>query len=204
MKKWPYITTMLFLAILYLSGQYFIHDSRFGEIVSMLLAIIAAVAFWMEFRNNERVNEAQLVMELNHQFISDEHLSDVEYVLEKYYSQYTEAKKHGKNCADINLDISFDYDDKSRQYLVNYLVHLEGIAALIDEGVIRLNAITDLMAYRYFIAVNNPIVQEKELLPCRDYYRGCFRIYEKWSKALGEDKIPMAEYNLLASYKEDY
>lgn len=49
------------------------------------------------------------------------------------------------------------------------------------------------MAYRYFIAVNNPIVQKYELIPYKDYYQGCFKLYEKWSKELGEDKVPMVD-----------
>ena len=88
-------------------------------------------------------------------------------------------------------------DKQERQHLVNYLVHLEGIAALVHEGVLRSKVVTNLMAYRYFIAVNNPIVQKNELLPYEDYYQGCFAIYEKWSKTLGQDKVPMNEYALI-------
>ena len=94
---------------------------------------------------------------------------------------------------EIPFGIDLDVFDERRQSVINYLVHLEGIAALVNEGVLHLNVITDLMAYRYFIAVNNPVVQEKELYPFQDYYRGCFRIYEKWSKSLEAEKIPMAE-----------
>lgn len=57
----------------------------------------------------------------------------------------------------------FGIDKPDRQSLVNYLVHLEGVATLVNTGVLRLKTINDLMAYRYFIAVNNPVVQELEL-----------------------------------------
>ena len=40
-------------------------------------------------------------------------------------------------------------EKEDRQYLVNYLVHLEGIATLVNTGVLRLSTINDLMAYRY-------------------------------------------------------
>ena len=69
---------MVLLVALYLTGQYIAQDNEFASAVSTILAIIAAVAFWMEFRSNERINEAQLIMELNHQFISSEQLSQVE------------------------------------------------------------------------------------------------------------------------------
>lgn len=196
MRKRPYIVAMVLLVALYLAGQYIAQDNEFASAVSTILAIIAAVAFWMEFRSNERINEAQLIMELNHQFISSEQLSQVEWALEKYYARYLKAKEGGNDNAVIELDIDLDMEKPSRQNLVNYLVHLEGIAALVSEGVLHLDTITDLMAYRYFIAVNNPIVQKKELLPYEDYYRGCFRIYDEWSKKIGADKVPMAEYAL--------
>lgn len=193
MRKRPYIVAMVLLVTLYLSGQYIAQGNDFATIVTTILAIVAAVAFWMEFRSNERINEAQLIMELNDQFISNPQFNKVELELEKYYVQYREARRTGTSVEEIPFGIDLDAFDEDRQSVINYLVHLEGIAALVNEGVLHLNVITDLMAYRYFIAVNNPIVQKKELLPYQEYYRGCFRIYEKWSQALGTDKVPMSE-----------
>lgn len=192
MKKRSYIAAMIALIALFLVGQYYIEDNVYIDIITTILAIIAAVAFWMEFRSNERINEALLIMELNDQFISNSQFSGVELELEKYYSQYLDAQRLGKNIDTIAFGIDMDEFDEKRQSVVNYLVHLEGIAALVNEGVLHLKVITDLMAYRYFIAVNNPIIQEKELLPYRDYYQGIFRIYETWSRELGEGKVPMA------------
>ena len=197
MKKTPYIIAMVFLVALYLMGQHFFDAGFFTNIVATVLAIIAAVAFWMEFRSNERINEAQLVMELNDQFITNEKMSDVEWALEKYYHAYMETKRTGGNTNSIQLELNLEITDRTRQDLVNYLVHLEGIATLVNEGVLHLNVITELMAYRYFIAVNNPIVQKYELIPYKDYYQGCYKLYEKWSKELGEDKVPMAEFALV-------
>lgn len=198
MRKRPYIATMIALVALFLVGRFYITESAYVEIITTVLAIIAAVAFWMEFRSNERINEAQLIMELNDQFISNPQFNKVELELEKYYAAYKAAKQQGQDVSRIPFGIDLDVFDEDRQSVINYLVHLEGVAALVNEGVLHLNVITDLMAYRYFIAVNNPVVQKKELYPYQDYYRGCFRIYEKWSEALGEDKIPMAENALKA------
>lgn len=203
LRKRPYIVAMVLLVALYLTGQYISQDNAFTSAVSTVLAIVAGVAFWMELRCTERINEAQLIMELNNQFVSNPQFSYVELDLEKYYSQYVDARRKGKNVNEIPFSIDLEQYDEKRQSLVNYLVHLEGIAALVNEGVLHLNVITDLMAYRYFIAVNNPIVQDKELLPFKDYYQGIFSIYENWSVSLGEDKVPMDENNLLKkSYSE--
>lgn len=197
MKKKPYIAAMVLLVCFYLAGQYFIRDNVYASTVTTVLAIIAGVAFWLELRNNERISEAQLIMELNNQFISNPQLTMVELELEKYYALYMEAEKNGSPKDAIPFGIDLDCFDENRQSLVNYLVHLEGIAALVNEGVLHLDVITDLMAYRYFIAVNNPIVQKKELLAYQNFYHGCFQIYEKWSREQGEDKVPMSENRLV-------
>ena len=81
-------------------------------------------------------------------------------------------------------------DGPDRQNLVNYLVHLEGIASLVNTGVLRLETITDLMAYRYFIAVNNPIVKELELKPYAAFYQGIYMIYDSWAEIVG-DAMPL-------------
>lgn len=71
---------------------------------------------------------------------------------------------------------------KEYQMLINYLVYLESFAPLVLTGQVKLVDIDDTFGYRYFIAMNNPIVQKYELLKEADYYCGCIRLYEKWLK----------------------
>jgi hypothetical protein len=51
------------------------------------------------------------------------------------------------------------------------------------------------MAYRFFIAVNNPELQEKELFKFPEYYKGCFKLYKEWSQYRNKHdlKIPMED-----------
>lgn len=193
MKKIPYIVTMVMLIGLYLLGRYCMADYINTEVISTILAIVAAVAFWMEYKSNERVNEAQLIMELNDQFVTNPQFSRVEWELEKYYDAYIKAKAKGEDTEELTLGLNLDILCKERQYMVNYLVHLEGIAALVSEEILHLKVISNLMAYRYFIAVNNPVVQQTELYPFKEYYGGIFRLYEKWCQEFGEENVPMAE-----------
>lgn len=175
----------------YLLGQYFWHWEWLTETVATIIAIIAAVAFWLEYHENKLLNEAQFIMELNEQFLSDSGLSYVEWELEKYFNHYRKDTLTEDYCE--IFEEQFNLEKRERQYLVNYLVHLEGIATLIKNGVIHLSAIENLMSYRYFIAVNNPIVQKLELLEYSDYYKGCFAIYDAWVEELQEqgDVPPM-------------
>ena len=202
MKKRHYFLLMVVLCALFVLGRYCLPNGAYLEIITTCLAIVAAISFFMELKSTERINEAQLVMELNNQFITNAEFSQVELELEKYFYAYQAAGSPASRENGIPFGIDLDVFDKNRQSLVNYLVYLEGIAALVNEGVLHLNVITDLMAYRYFIAVNNPYVQDKELLPSRDYYRGILCIYDDWSKTIGADKVPIANYSLAKYSKE--
>jgi len=187
---------ILFITLIvcaYIAGQYFFHWEWLTETVATIIAIIGAVAFWLEYRENKLLNEAQFIMELNAQFLSDSNLSDIEWELDKYYNNYRKGSLTKEYCD--SFEKKFDFEERDRQKLVNYLVHLEGIAALIKNGVIHFDAINDLMSYRYFIAMNNPIVQALELLEYPDYYKGCFGIYDTWVKELQKQNITPPMYH---------
>lgn len=196
------------LSCLYILGQRFCDWEWLTETVATLLAIVAAVAFWLEYHENKLLNEAQFIMELNEQFLSDSNLSDVEWELEKYFNRY--RKNELTKEEEEEFEKKFALENRERQHLVNYLVHLEGIAALVNNGVIHLDAIDDLMSYRYFVAVNNPIVQRLELLEYPEYYKGCIGIYDAWVGELLRQEITPPMYhekknNLIKKYekKED-
>lgn len=174
--------------------------SEASDIVVTVLTIVAGVTFWLEYHHNSKVNEAQFIMELNNQFISNKHMITIEHKLEQFYALVKDDKKMDEKrrrevkAAEETLRTVFALESIDRQYLVNYLVHLEGIATLVQSGVIKLSTITDLMSYRYFIAVNNPVVQELEILPYRDFYQGIVTLYPLWKRKL-KDKPPMWRYH---------
>lgn len=154
------------------------------------LAILTAVAFFLEYHQNNKVNEAQFVIDLNNQFINEGNIAVVEHDLEMYFTHPKERKKYESEFLK-----KYALEEKAHQDFVNYLVHLEGMAALVNDGVLRLSAINDLMAYRYFIAVNNPVVQKFELIPYQDYYQGLIRLFPKWARK-NKDSMPMIESRL--------
>ncbi len=167
-----------------------------STVIETVLLIVAGVAFWLEFYHKNRVEEAKFIIDLNNQFITDPNMTQVEHVLEQYYYAVKEVKTKAEiREFEEKIRDMFSIDNPERQSLVNYLVHLEGIATLVNTGVLRLKAINDLMAYRYFIAVNNPIVQELELFPYKEYYNGCFDIYRGWKKYIKD--MPLIETPLI-------
>ena len=152
-------------------------EDKTSVIAGMLSGVLAAVAAGLvlfQLRENEKeqirqndIAEATFIMQHNQSFIQDKNMCDVQHLLE-------EQAHYGRKEEIIN--------DENRQHFVNYLVHLEGLAPLIIEGLLNLEHIDDLLSYRFYLAVNNKELQEKELKPFADYYRGCFKIYKIWTE----------------------
>lgn len=159
-----------------------------------IVALAAMALVFIELRQNKKINEAQLIKDINSEFINNQQLSNVERKLEVYYDEYKRAKTTDER-EKIHLDLCMDIGGSERQDLVNYLVHLEAVASLVNNDAIRLDSVDDLIAYRFFIAVNNRVVQEHELLPFKDYYRGCYTLYERWKGVMIRKhlEIPMKE-----------
>lgn len=188
-----YILLMLIIICTYLSCQFFYAWSWLTETVATVIAIISAIAFWLEYHENKLLNEAQFIMDLNGQFIGDENMSNVEWDLEKFFNKYRNEELTEEYIKEF--EEKYALEKIERQHLVNYLVHLEGIAALVKSKVLRIKTIDDLMSYRYFIAMNNPVVQKLELLEYPDFYKGCVDIYDSWVNALENQGINPPMYD---------
>lgn len=97
------ILIITIIVCLYLLDQYFWDWEWLTETVATIIAIVAAVALWLEYHENKLLNEAQFIMELNEQFLSDSNLSYVEWELEKYYNHFRkgELQSVGKRSREI-------------------------------------------------------------------------------------------------------
>lgn len=147
------------------------------------LAIFTAVAFFLEYHQNNKLNEAQFVIELNNQFFNEGKMPTVEFDLERYFV----AKKKENVAAELRA--KYGPDNEAHQDLVNYLVHLEGIADLVNNGMLWISSIHDLMAYRFFIAVNNSVMRELELDEFPEYYQDIHALYPVWKKLMARKKV---------------
>ena len=182
----------------------FIHQSTrdlsFDSIrnrLTTLFAIISALAFWLQFKKTERLNESNYVMNLNNQFINNKNMTKIEHELELYYNQYIEVKKklgrdmEANDINEIRLGINLSRTSEDCQTLIDYLVYLESLAIMVENGVIRIQDVDDLFSYRFFLAVNNPVVQEHELLPFSDFYQGTYRLCRRWIQNHRRKQIPI-------------
>ena len=58
--------------------------------------------------------------------------------------------------------------------------------------------------YRFYLAMNNKEIQEKELCAEYQYYKGCFKLYEEWTKYRKEHRLEILLENNALDQTEAY
>lgn len=187
-------TLNLFLGkVIGLSDEQINTVSGTGEVVVALGAAILIIYQLEQEKDIEQeendIEEAQFILQYNQSFIQDPNMTKVESILERYMN---------------GVDRGNFLNDSNRQDFVNYLVYLECMATLILRNTIRLDRCDDLLAYRFFLAMNNPVLQEEEIFPYANYYLGCLKLYEKWKKYRKTNglEIPMEKESPLDRWVE--
>ncbi|GEM_PF-4642633 len=164
-------------------------DLAQGEIIASLLATVFLVIQLRrenctEYQQN-LIQQCDFVKEYNQMFIENNEMAEVESRLEAFFVAYVEFQRTKDQntisgaykvlAQDMGLPGSVE-----RQEYINYLVYLEGLSASVLNYAMSIEVINNLFGYRYFVAVNNPVIQEKELLFYSEYYQGIFKVYRKW------------------------
>ncbi len=164
--------------LIYVSQQSDGAVAALSQLTSGVVSAIAAGFVLYELRNGEQerihqndIEEASFLLQYNQAFIQDSNMTEVESLLE-------DQAFYGRTDPIITSE--------NRQKFVNYLVYLEGLAPLILRGILTFEHIDDLMAYRFYLAVNNPEIQEKELKRFAGDYRGCYKLYKLWTQYRNE------------------
>jgi len=169
MKKNKSITIIsIVLLSVALIGSLFLDDvigSRISNVVTIITAIIGAVALFFQFKRDKDLNEASFVVDYSVQFYDIYQLQDILNELEN-------CRKNKKYKIDM---------DKYYKDIVGYLQWLESLAALVNNRILSISKIDDVLSYRFFLIVNNKQVQDFEIIPCKEYYRGIYNLYESWS-----------------------
>ncbi len=176
---------------------------RYGESVG---ALIAAALVVNELRRDaeaeekeNKIQQSRFIKDFNQAFITNPDMMFIERALEAYYGHF---RKYVEDNKIINEDNTIKYivpkptdlenqnaklralfsepGTNSRQRLINYLVYLEGLATVIRNEAMTIENVDSLLGYRFFIAVNNPIVCELELEPFKNDYRGIHTLGEDW------------------------
>lgn len=186
MKLKEKITTYTLLVIMCVG---IIVGSFFGEvgniistIVTSLTAIISAVAVYIQMKKDADITQTEFLLEFSKFFYTFEGTQIIEQKIDRA----------------MEKNQIYEYTDDDYLYLCDYLLWLEGLASMVMDKSLTISLINDLYNYRFFAVVNNPMIQEKELVKFSSYYPGIFKLHKKWvdyRKAKGQP-IMQEEFDL--------
>lgn len=149
-------------------------DDGFLKHAEAVVGIIAALlVVWQLGRgasaekSETLLQQSSFIKDFNFSFLSQHEFLEVERELEKCYVE----------GADLKIG---DPGTPERQKYIDYLVYLESLATVIQNGAMEIENVDSLMAYRFFVAVHNETLQKEELLKYSIHYRGIYWMYEKW------------------------
>jgi len=191
-KKSTFITIgSIFLLCIGLFSTLILDDgiaSRIAEIVTVITAVVGAIALYLQFKRDKSINEANFLLEFWKSFSENQHLISIQRKCdEDMYSK----KTHFTNE---------DYED-----IITYAQWLEALCATINRDVLMFDFIDDMYNYMFFVFVNNKYIQKVELLPNIKYYQGIFKAYNSWVKYLKKHKKEvMLEENSFADAVSQY
>lgn len=168
------IVFMIAALLIFIFGCTVFPLSEVATVVTTVTAIVGAFAIWFQMKRERDIHEAEFVMNYNTSFIENEEFVQLENQLEEYKKKMEQTGERR-----LNKEI---LTESNRQSFINYLVYHEALAVFVKKGILSIENIDDLFAYRFFLIMNNPEVQEKELCPEAIYYHGCFWLHKTWTE----------------------
>ena len=149
-------------------------SSKLYDFVTLATAVIGAIALFIQFKKDKQINEASFLMDFSASFYDRYDCAELVRLLDDYDTK----------------DANFSYEENTG-VIVRYMQWVESIGAIIDSGAVSIKSIDQTLGYRFFIIVNNKIIQENELIPYRFYYLGTFELYEKWYNYKKKHGLPV-------------
>lgn len=171
--------------------------------VELAVGGIGFLGVILTLRADHRIKVAEFIAEYNLTFLTAPQFTEVERKLEGCNDAYRKfilnRVENGETLFEEYCDkvfgtkhYQFENEYMHRKYaqngettphyqsIVNYLVYLESFATLITQRRVKIKEVDDLFGYRFFIAVNNPVLQQNELLPYKQFYKGIYKAYIRW------------------------
>jgi len=170
MKRTILITLGIFLIAIISNSE------PFKEIVSPYINTLAnltaaggLIALFFQFKRERDLNEADFILRINNEFMMNESMSRIYKILE-------ESKVEGQN------ENPFDKDDIID--MANYITYFDPFYSLIKRKIVKIESVDPILAYRFFLAINNKYMQQ--MLLCADNkeiaWESIYKLHSYWSK----------------------
>jgi hypothetical protein len=162
-KGHRYIMIFIIIALSILIFKQFINEV-IGSIG--LVASVMIVIYQLSCEND--VTLGSFILELNNSFVDNERIQVI-YNKLKVYQNLPLSEQAGW------------ITEKDRPYIDEYFVFFETISVLHKKRVVEMKVLDEMFGYRFFIAMNNPLVQEIELAKTGfEHYGALIQLYDEW------------------------
>ena len=168
MKKGNYYYVVVLIVIMCLLLSLFLDDSLGSRIVTIITvgtALLGAVSLLIQYKRDKNISQATFILEYAKYFYELSNVEETMFLLDEYRNGNKDAVK------------KIDYKG-----IVNYLVWCEELSSLIQRGILDFETIDNLFSYNFFLITNNKYIQEKELVPQAEFYKGIYYLHYAWTK----------------------
>ena len=164
------ITIAIFVIVICLTLSLFIENeigSKITEIVTLLTALVGAIALFVQFKKDKDLNQATFIMEFSKAFFDSYNCKEVFLEINRIYGTEDED--------------SFDFK-KYEGSIIDYLLWIESLSAVVMDNVVSIKNIDRALNFRFFVLANNKTVQQNELVKYKQLYKGTYALYDLWYK----------------------
>jgi len=170
-------------------GRYIEETQDVVAILGSIAAAAGLIFLAFQFMRERDIHEAEYIMRLNQNFITNPNIS-------KIYQKLEESKDDNQSENPFEKEDIID--------MANYLSYFETFHSLITNKILKLNTIDPVLAYRFFLATNNKYMQE--MLLCKKgkelAWLNIYLLHRIWKEHRGGEVIQNEhELSITAAYK---
>lgn len=135
------------------------------DVITFITTLTGVVSVYVEYRKNKALSLTNNLITIYSDFNDISTNRQIQYKLEVLKRR------------DINL---FTDDDITAIRI--YLKFFEGIAPMFINNVVSFKKINSILGYRFYLIMNNPYIQDLEIIPNAGSYRGCITMHYLWNQ----------------------
>jgi len=159
---------LISLCVLLLIGMFFVYlftdiSEIFADIVSVVAIVIGAFASVIEYKKNKAIDISNDILTIYGAFIDVPTNKLIQYKLEVLKRR--------------NINLFTDEDDTG---IKNYLAYFNGVAQMVLSNNIKIGKINTILGYRFFLIMNCPYIQQREIIPNASAYLPCIKLHKVW------------------------
>lgn len=141
-----------------------------ATLAGTILAIVAALLAYKELKVGADNSRGEFILNLQQVYSDNEAYADLFEVCWHNYLGKLENEKLKEYILEHEKDV------------LNYMTFFESVYLMLDRRVLNLKLLDELFGRRFFIVVNNRVVQDCDLVVNKPYYENVFLLFDRWKE----------------------